>query len=50
MPTKMTERRLQDLTMTTAGNEAVMTALLYVHMLRLMTALQVIDFLAGISI
>lgn len=49
MPTRMTESRLQDLTMTTAGKEAVMTALLYVHMFRLITALQANDFLAGMS-
>jgi hypothetical protein len=48
MPTKIVESKLQDLTMTTVGKEAVMTALLYVHILRLMTALQAIDFFAGI--
>jgi len=50
IPTKITESRLQDLTITTAGKEAVMTALLYVHILRLITALHASDFLAGISI
>ena len=50
MPTKITESRLQDLTITTAGKEAVMTALLYVHILRLIIALHASEFLTGISI
>ena len=48
IPTKITESKLQDLTITTAGKEAVMAALLYVHILRLITALHASDFLAGI--
>lgn len=47
-PTKITESRLQDFTMTDAENEENTIALLYVHIFRVIIALQIKDFLNGI--
>lgn len=50
IPTKMTDNRLQDLTITTAGKEASFTAWLYVHMFKLMIKAQMVTFLKGMLI
>lgn len=47
-PTRITESKLQDFTMTDAENEEKTIALLYVHILRVIMALQIKDFLSGI--
>ena len=44
-PTRITESKLQDLTMTDAENEEKTIALLYVHILRVIMTLQIMDFL-----
>jgi hypothetical protein len=46
-PTIMTDRSPQDLTIITAGKEAYMTALLYVHILKLTINPHINDFPQG---